>query len=132
MLKSPCEIVVKYFLPTCRSLITKGMVKTYGLTQVTASKKLETTHATISHYLLPKRGQKHIKQLENNALAKSAINTMSKDLATETFPSDNTIQKLCDLCTVLRHNDLICTTHKSYSPPSDNCNPRIIMHTGKK
>lgn len=131
MLKSPCEIVVKYFLPACRSLIAKELVETYGLTQVATAKKLGTTQATISHYLLSKRGEKHIKQLENNALTKSAINIIAKDLATETFPSSNITQKLCDLCTVLRHNGLICTIHKSYSSLSDTCDSCLIVPTVK-
>jgi len=131
MLKSPCEIVVKYFLPACRSLIAKELIEKYGLTQVTAAKRLGTTQAAISQYLSSKRGEKHIKQLENNVLTKSAINTIAKELATETLTSSNIMIKLCDLCTVLRNNDLICIIHKSYSPLPDTCNSCLIVPTEK-
>ena len=66
-MRPPCELVVRYILPTFRSLIAKELVEKYHFSQNDAAKKLGTTQAAISHYLSSKRGHKRMKELETVA-----------------------------------------------------------------
>jgi len=104
-LKYPCETVSKYLLPTLRSLIAKGLIEDYGFTQVAAAEKLGTTQAAISYYLSSKRGQKHIKQLDNDSQTKSTIKVIVNGLGRGTLSSNEVIQKLCELCLSLRKSE---------------------------
>jgi len=104
-MRYPCEMVSKHFLPALRSLIAKGLIKDYGFTQVAAAEKLGTTQAAISYYISSKRGEKHVKKLENDPQIKSTINEIVNGLATGTLSSNKVMQTLCDLCMSLRKTE---------------------------
>lgn len=125
-MKHPCEIVVRYFLPACRSLIAKELIEDHGFTQVAAAKKLGTTQAAISYYLSSKRGEKYIKQLEKNPLVKSTASEISKGLAEGILSSAEFMGKLCSLCTSLRKSDLVCRIHRNYAHLPDTCEACLI------
>lgn len=125
-MKHPCEIVVRYFLPACRSLIARELIEGHGLTQVAAAKKLGITQAVISYYLSSKRGEKYIKQLEKNPLVKSTASEISKGLVGGILSSAEVMGKLCSLCMSLRKNDLVCTIHRDYASLPDTCEACLI------
>lgn len=56
-LKSPCELVIWYLLPTVRSELAKELIK-LGLSQKEAASRLGISEAAISHYTKGKRGKK--------------------------------------------------------------------------
>jgi hypothetical protein len=107
-LKYPCEKVTKYFLPAYRSLIAKALIENYGFTQVEAANKLGTTQAAISHYISSKRGEKYVKELQNNPKVRSTINKVVKELALKTTSPEEVMPKLCDLCLSIRDTEIIC------------------------
>ncbi|MCJ7631527.1 transcriptional regulator [Candidatus Bathyarchaeota archaeon] len=96
-IKYPCEIVSKHLLPALRSLIAKGLIEEYSLTQTVAAEKLGTTQAAISYYLSSKRGEKHINQLNNDLLLKKTIHEITQGLATGGMSSQVVMKKICDL-----------------------------------
>ena len=104
-MKHPCEIVARHTLPALRSLIAKGLIEDYGFTQVAAAEKLSTTQAAISYYLSSKRGEKYVKQLENNPLVKSTIKEIVDGLGAGTLSSIKVMGKLCELCMSLRNRN---------------------------
>lgn len=55
-MKTPCEIVVWYVLPTIRREIAKEMVDTYHMKQADVGRIFGVTDAAISQYLKKKRG----------------------------------------------------------------------------
>ena len=55
-MKTPCEIVVWYVLPTIRREIAKEMVDTYHMKQADVGRSFGVTDAGISQYLKKKRG----------------------------------------------------------------------------
>ncbi|MGI6008640.1 MAG: transcriptional regulator [Methanomethylophilus sp.] len=55
-MKTPCEIVVWYVLPTIRREIAKEMVGTYHMRQSDVGRIFGVTDAAISQYLKNKRG----------------------------------------------------------------------------
>ena len=104
-IKYPCETVSKHFLPALRSLIAKGLIENYGVTQVIAAEKLGTTQAAISYYLSSKRGERHIKKIENDSQIKSTIKEIVDGLATEVLSPNEVMQKLCALCLYMRKSE---------------------------
>ncbi|MCQ2078512.1 MAG: transcriptional regulator [archaeon] len=55
-MKTPCEIVVWYVLPTIRREIAKELVETYHMRQADVGRVFGVTDAAISQYLKKKRG----------------------------------------------------------------------------
>jgi len=55
-MKTPCEIVVWYVLPTIRREIAKEMVEVYHMKQADIGRIFGVTDAAISQYLKKKRG----------------------------------------------------------------------------
>lgn len=110
-MRHPCEVFARHILPAFRSMIAKGLIEHHGLTQVAAAKKLGTTQAAISYYLSSKRGERYVKQLENNPLVTSKIREIVKGLEAGTLSSEEVTDKLCDLCESVRNLNLINTTH---------------------
>ena len=128
-MKSPCEIVVRYFLPACRSLIAKSLIEDHGFTQAAAAKKLGTTQAAISFYLSSKRGKTYIKELENNTRTTEIIDNVVKGLTAGSDDPTHVMLTMCHLCTSLRDSDLICTIHKNHAQLPDNCDACAMART---
>lgn len=55
-MKTPCEIVVWYVLPTIRREIAKELVEAYHMKQADVGRLFGVTDAAISQYLKKKRG----------------------------------------------------------------------------
>lgn len=55
-MKTPCEIVVWYVLPTIRREVAKELVETYHMKQADVGRLFGVTDAAISQYLKKKRG----------------------------------------------------------------------------
>jgi predicted transcriptional regulator len=110
-MRIPCEDFARHILPAFRSLIAKGLIERHSLTQVAAAKKLGTTQAAISYYISSKRGERYVKQLENNSLVTSKIREIVNGLEAGTLSSVEVTDKLCDLCESVRNLNLINTTH---------------------
>jgi len=126
-MRPPCELVVKYVLPTYRSLIAKELIETYKYSQVAAAKELGTTQAAISQYVYSKRGDKRIKLLESVPVIKSSAKKLAKGIANkETTPTEAMVE-FCRLCVALRKHRVICKLHRELlTLPSicDLCPPR--------
>jgi len=122
-LRPPCELVVKYVLPTFRSLVAKELVSKYDFSQIAAAEKLGTTQATISYYLYSRRGDKRLKQLESIPSIQSAASEIALGIATEKLSPLDSMLTFCRLCTVLRNRDVVCDLHHTdvASLPKD-CN----------
>ena len=120
-MRPPCEIVVRYVLPTFRSLVAKKLVKDYSFTQTTAAKKLGTTQAAISYYLYSKRGKARSKQLESVPAIKSVTNEVAQGIATNKLSPIDSMLLFCKLCVVLRKENVICEIHKDLNAIPSGC-----------
>jgi predicted transcriptional regulator len=88
-------------------LIAKRLIEDHSFTQTAAAKKLGTTQAAISYYISSKRGEKFVKQLENNPRAGLMIQDVVNMLIKETPSSEEVMDKLCDLCKYVRKSNLL-------------------------
>ena len=120
-MRPPCEIVVRYVLPTFRSLVAKELIEKYSMSQQTAAKKLGTTQAAVSYYLYAKRGDKRMKQLESIPSIRLAANKVAKGIASENFSIIDSMTMFCELCVSLRRKDAICDLHKDFTALPNNC-----------
>ena len=120
-MRTPCEGVVRLVLPGFRSLIAKNLIEKYNFSQVTAAKKLGTTQATISHYLYSKRGVKVLKQLESIDSVRFLADQIAARIATQNLSPVEAMLEFCELCKVLRTENVICDIHKRLIVLPETC-----------
>lgn len=111
-MRPPCELVVRYVLPTFRSLVAKELIEKHRFSQVDAAKKLGTTQAAISHYLYSKRGDKKMRQLGTVPQVQFVASEVAQGIANGGFSVMDAMLKFCGLCTALRDQEIICNFHK--------------------
>lgn len=120
-MRPPCEAVVRFVLPTLRSILTKQLIEEYNLSQVETAKRLGTTQAAISHYRSSKRGKKLADQLEAVEPIRTFVDEVAHDIASGRFDQDEAVLKFCRLCEALRNHDVICDIHHELSSISAKC-----------
>lgn len=120
-MRPPCEIVVRYVLPTFRSMVAKELIEKYSMSQQVAAKKLGTTQAAVSYYLYDKRGDKRMKQLEAVPSIRLAASKVAKGIASENFSTLDAMTVFCELCVSLRRKDAICDLHRDLTTLPNNC-----------
>ncbi len=101
-MKTFCEVVVSDFLPAVRALVTKELLKTYGLSQVEIAKKLHVTQPAVSYYQRELRGTK-IKLLQNN----EKIMQLVKNLSNEIVSNNLKIVNMHEFCKTLKQEKFL-------------------------
>ncbi|MFP3224319.1 MAG: hypothetical protein RXR30_00700 [Nitrososphaeria archaeon] len=104
-MKTVCEEVVKYVLPTYRSLIAKKLFNDYGLKQEEISRMMGVSQAVISYYVSNKRG-KWISKYEKIELLQKEAEKAAKRLVNGES-SAKIAREFCDICKTLRANNVI-------------------------
>jgi len=120
-MRPPCELVVRYILPTFRSLVAKELIEKHRFSQVDAAEKMGTTQAAISHYLYSKRGNKKMRQLETVPQIQSTASDVAQGIANEKISAVDAMLSFCKLCIVLRTQDLICDLHRDFVSLPEPC-----------
>ena len=119
-MRPPCELVVRYVLPTFRSLVAKELIEKYDLSQVDAAEKLGTTQAAISHYVYSKRGEKRMQEFES--AVQPTASQVAKGIANGKLSALDAMTMFCRLCVELRTKNAICELHKDTVSLPENCN----------
>lgn len=114
-LKSPCELVIWYLLPTVRSELAKELIK-LGLSQKEAASRLGISEAAISHYTKGKRGKK----IDLDKETKNEIRKLANEMVSSGDEA-NSILKTCEICIKVRKTELLCKLHKSLGSVPDDC-----------
>ncbi len=116
-MKPPCEVIVRYVLPTVRALIAKELIERYDLNQAEAAGRLGTTQAAISQYLSAKRGGSSA-PIERLSPVREAVGQIAQGLADEKLSGEELMRGICDLCEVLRAGSkgVVCELHSEMSP----------------
>jgi len=121
-MRPPCELVVRYILPTFRSLVAKELIEKHRFSQVDTAKKLGTTQAAISHYLYSKRGDKKMRQLESVPQVQSTASEVAQGIANGKISAVDAMLSFCKLCIALRNQDVICNLHRDFVFLPEPCN----------
>jgi len=115
-MKPPCMIVVQYILPTIRMLIMKDLIQKHNIRKIDASKKMELTPAAITQYIKGERGKAFADEITKSEKTMKIISELADALAKDDVPAENTIDKLCEACTTIRAEGIICGLHKEKLP----------------
>jgi len=115
--KPPCEVIVRYVLPTVRALIAKELLERYDLNQAEAAGKLGTTQAAVSQYISAKRGSSSA-TIEGLPPVREAVDHIARGLAEERLPEEELIKDICALCELLRSQPrgAVCELHLEMTP----------------
>lgn len=120
-MKPPCMIVVQYILPTIRVLIMKELIQKHSIRKIDASKKMELTPAAITQYMKGMRGKTFADEITNSEKTMKIISDLAEALARGGIPTENTIDKLCEACSTIRAEGIICGLHKEKLPALKEC-----------
>jgi predicted transcriptional regulator len=120
-LKPPCVIVVKYLLPAIRVLVTKELVEKHNMRKIDASEKMELTPAAITQYFKGERGTALANEIAQSEETMKMISKLAETLAREDATPENVIEKLCEICTTVRHEGAICKLHQEDLPALKEC-----------
>lgn len=115
-MKPPCMIVVQYILPTIRVLIMKNLIQEHNMRKIDASKKMELTPAAITQYMKGERGKAFADKITKSEKTMKIISDLADTLASGDIPAENTIDKLCEACSTIRAEGIICGLHKEKLP----------------
>lgn len=108
-MKSPCEVIIWYILPSIRSELIKKLIEK-GMSRKEASRTLGITKAAVSQYIYGKRGDK----IEFKQNVRSAIEKLAEDVITKE-KNVNLIYRICEICTMLKRDKTVCELHREHN-----------------
>lgn len=116
-MKPPCEVVVRYLLPTVRALLARQLVERYDLNQAEVAGRLGTTQAAVSQYLSAKRGGASI-PVERLGAVREVVDHVAQGLAGEELTGEQLMKEICGLCELLRAepSSVVCELHSEMAP----------------
>jgi hypothetical protein len=94
---TPCEVIIKRFLPAIKASITRELFNNYDFTQEEIAERLGVTQAAISKYL---SGQytKTIKDLEKKPKIKQISKKIALSIAAGKSDKNKLISHICNSC----------------------------------
>jgi predicted transcriptional regulator len=114
----PCEIAVKCLLPAIRAIIAKELTAAYKLKQAEAAKLLGVSQPAISLYYRRIRGKAI--NLEKDQEVMKLIKEFAEFMVhSNPMSHKEFIQKLCEICKLIRAKGLMCDLHKIFDPQID-------------
>jgi uncharacterized protein len=122
-MRPPCEIVVRYVIPSIRSELAKELLK-LGMKQKEISELLDITQPAVSQYISDKRGH-GIKFTDD---VQELIKQFAIDLKDGKLNQSDIISKICDLCRKIKTEDVVCQLHKEKDNIPLNCNACMGSH----
>jgi predicted transcriptional regulator len=120
-LRQPCEEIVCQILPAFRALIAKELIEKHKFTHKRAALVIGITRPAVSQYISSKRGVKKIWKLENIPEVMSCITSLAQNIANDSINNNKSILIICELCSTLRKNGLICEMYKNIISLTNNC-----------
>lgn len=110
----PCEIAVKFVLPSVRAAIANRLVSSYGLKQMDAAKLLGISQPAISLYTRRLRGS--ALNLEDYPDVMNFIDRLAEMLVNGNFNFNSFVEEFCKVCRFVRSKGLLCSFHKLVDP----------------
>jgi len=120
-MKPPCMIVVQYILPTIRVLIMKDLIQKHNMRKIGASRKMELTPAAITQYMKGARGKAFTDEITKSEKTMKIISDLADALARNDIPAKDIIDKLCEACSTIRAEGIICGLHQEKLPALKEC-----------
>jgi len=119
-MKTPCEIVVWYVLPTIRRELAKELVDVYKMKQSQVAKMFGVTDAAISQYLKNKRGDSSI--IENSDKYSVFENEIKESARLMAEGKTDISVEMCRICTSMKNVGLLAQVYTdSTGHPAPKC-----------
>jgi len=99
--KTPCEIVNKFFIPSLRAMIARELSENYGCTQMKIAEWLGVTQAAISQYLSSKRATTE-RMLKSKPEVVKFVKEIAAKLANGEEEKVNLSREICRICEILK------------------------------
>jgi len=114
----PCEVAVKSVIPAIRSAIARELTQSYGLKQQEVAELLGITQTAVSKYASHCRGAVlEVREVTNvQAILKETVFS----LANGEMSKYELAEKLCKVCSIIRHSGLMCELCELSDPAIDN------------
>jgi len=106
----PCEVAIKFVLPSVRAAVANRLIFNYGLRQIDAAKLLGISQPAISLYTRRLRGS--TLNLESYPDIVENIDKLASMLANGNVDANSFIKCFCNICTLIRSKGLLCSFHK--------------------
>jgi predicted transcriptional regulator len=130
-MKPPCVIVVKYILPAIRMLVAKELIEKYDMCGIDASAIMELTPAAITQYLKGKRGAMFIHEILRSEEAMKKVSKLAETLARKNVSMEDVMKRLCEICVMIRSEELVCKLHQKELPALKGCAMCKCVRTNK-
>ena len=115
-MKPPCEMVVWYVIPAVRSELAKELLK-LGMKQKEISELLDITQPAVSQYISDKRGH----GVKFNEEIQVLVKEFAKDLYEKRATEKDIISRTCQICKMVKTEDIMCQLHKEKDNIPFNC-----------
>lgn len=113
--------MVKYLLPAIRVLVTKELIAKYNLRKIEASEKMELTPAAITQYFKGERGTALAREIAQSPETMEMVSKLAERLARSDASAEEIIEKLCEICAMVRYEKVICKLHQKDLPNLNEC-----------
>jgi len=114
-------IVVKHLLPAIRVLVMKELIEKHSMRKIDVSEKMELTPAAITQYFKGERGTMLTNEISQSEETMKMISEFAEILAKDNTSMESAIEKLCEICTTIRTDKMICTLHQKDLPSLKEC-----------
>lgn len=115
-MKPPCVVVVRYVLPTIRTLITRELVSKHGLKRSEVARKMGMTPAAVTQYLEGVRGGIATDVVESSEGISEMISKTADGLVKNEISICEVLGNICGVCRAMRSSGSICEMHKEVQP----------------
>nr|WP_282730532.1 helix-turn-helix domain-containing protein [Methanobacterium alcaliphilum] len=109
-------MVVWYVIPTIRSELAKELLK-LGMKQKEISDLLDITQPAVSQYISDKRGH----GIKFNDQIQKMIKEFALDLKEGRASQIDIIPRTCQICKLIKAEDIMCQLHKEKDNIPSNC-----------
>jgi len=110
MMRPPCELVQKEYLPTLRANLAKRLHES-DQSQIEIARRMNITQAAVSKYL-SQGSKKGLLQKDVDILAEKLTSMILSDAPRQ----DMMVKEICRTCMYLRIGSTICKMHREYVP----------------
>jgi predicted transcriptional regulator len=114
----PCEVAVKSVIPAIRSAIARELTQSYGLKQQEVAELLGITQTAVSKYTSHCRGA--VLEVREVTNVKAILKETVFSLANGEMSKYELAEKLCKVCSIIRHSGLMCGLCELSDPAIDN------------
>jgi len=108
----PCEIAIRFILPSVRANVAKTLMTKHKLKQADAARLLGVSQPAVSLYSRKIRGSAI--ELESEPEVKEKIEGLADALAGGGLSPMGFMSAFCEICRTARARKMLCSLHRSF------------------